>query len=325
MRHLIDKKTGIVKNPALLVGYETSDDAGVYQLSDEMALVQTLDFFTPVVDDPFAFGQIAAANALSDVYAMGGRPLTAMNIVCFPCSLDMGILAEILAGGAGKVREAGAEVIGGHTVVDIEPKYGLSVTGVVHPQRVFSNAGARPGDKLVLTKPLGNGITTTARKNDKIDDAGMRESLRYMTMLNKDAASAMQKTGGRSCTDITGFGLLGHGYEMAAASKVRLIIDSGSVPLLDGVEDLARQGIGPGGGMENWLFFQDDVEFADSIPEHLKRILFDPQTSGGLLIAVPERDAEELVTRLRDLGHEKAAVIGEAQECKEGQRRLAVI
>ncbi len=325
LRHLNAKdQERAVKNPNVLVGYDTSDDAGVYQLSEDTALVQTLDFFTPVVDDPYTFGQIAATNALSDVYAMGGRPLTAMNIVCFPCTLDMAILAEILAGGASKVQEAGAEVVGGHTVIDNEPKYGLSLTGIVHPAAVFSNAKAQPGQALVLAKPLGNGIIMTARKADRIDESATQEAVDYMTMLNKDAAAAMQEYGGTACTDVTGFGLLGHGHEMAQASEVRLTIDSSSVPLLDGALELAQMGVGPGGGMENWLFFQDNVEFANGVQDHVKRVLFDPQTSGGLLITVPEANAEALVAQLHSFGYGKAAIIGVVNECSSGSCRVRV-
>ncbi|AZR74858.1 selenide, water dikinase SelD [Anoxybacter fermentans] len=284
----------------LIVGPDTADDAGVFILNEEMALIQTLDYFTPIVDDPYTFGQIAAANALSDVYAMGGYPITALNIVGFsPKKLPLEVLAQILAGGADKVAEAGACIAGGHTIDDPEPKYGLSVAGLVHPKKVLTNAGAKVGDKLVLTKPLGIGIITTAIKKGLASDDVIEEAVEVMTTLNKDSAEAMQEVGVNACTDITGFGLLGHAYEMAKASDVGIRIYKDKVPVLPATYEYALQNVFPGGTRANLKYLADKVEFAEGISEMEQLILSDAITSGGLLISVPEERVEELITALK--------------------------
>ncbi|HHV63390.1 MAG TPA: selenide, water dikinase SelD [Firmicutes bacterium] len=301
-------------DPNVLVGFETSDDAGVYRLSSDLAIVQTVDFFTPIVDDPYVFGQIAAANALSDVYAMGARPVTAMNVVCFPCSAGMDMLAEIIEGGADKVREAGVALIGGHTVTDNEPKYGLSVTGLVHPARIITNSSSKPGDVLILTKPLGTGILTTAFKFDKIGEEDLAGAVRIMRTLNKAASEAMQAVGVNACTDITGFGLIGHSCEMARASGVQFLIEAHNVPVLPMASELAGRDILPGGARENMLYFQEWADVSSGVPTALRAVLFDPQTSGGLLISVPAAKAELLVSSLRQAGVEDPRIIGEVVE-----------
>ena len=301
------------KDPNLLVGRETSDDAGVYRLSAELALVQTVDFITPVVNDPYDFGRIAAANALSDVYAMGGRPLTAMNIVCFPVKdMDKEVLREILRGGLSKVHEAGAALVGGHSVEDPEIKYGLSVTGVVHPDRVLTNAGAKPGDAFILTKPLGTGILATAIKAGLASDEVQRQAIEAMAMLNKKAAEIMGSYSVNSCTDITGFGLLGHALEIATASKVVITLYAERVPLLPEVLDSVRMGLLPAGSFANRNFCTSRVRQVRSIDPMLLDILADAQTSGGLLICLPEQNARDLTGDLRAHGVPCAAVIGRA-------------
>lgn len=306
-------------HPDLLVGLETSDDAGVFRLNDEMALVQTVDFFTPIVDDPYAFGQVAAANALSDVYAMGGKPLTVLNIVAFPIStLDKSILADILRGAADKVREAGATLLGGHSIDDPEPKFGLAVTGLVHPERVQKNAGAQVGDRLIITKPIGVGIMTTALKNQKLTDAEIDRVTQVMTTLNKTAAEVMADYRVHGCTDVTGFGLMGHAMEMAKGSGVGLRIDSERVPFLGRVRELAEQGTVPGGTKNNFKHVQDHVKFDDRLDEIARWMLCDATTSGGLLIAVHPEDEVSLLDSLIQAGVE-AAVIGEAVAEHQGE------
>ena len=301
------------EDPNLLVGRETSDDAGVYRLSDEVALVQTVDFITPVVNDPYDFGRIAAANALSDVYAMGGRPLTAMNIVCFPVKeMDKEVLREILRGGLEKVHEAGAALVGGHSVEDPEIKYGLSVTGVVHPDRVLTNAGARPGDAFILTKPLGTGILATAIKAGLVSDEVQRRAVEVMAMLNKKAAEVMGSYPVSCCTDITGFGLLGHALEIATASKVVITLYAERVPLLPEVLDSVRMGLLPAGSFANRNFCTGRVRQVRSIDPMLLDILADAQTSGGLLISLPETRSRDLTDDLRAHGVPYAAIIGRA-------------
>ncbi len=301
------------EDPNLLVGRETSDDAGVYRLSDEVALVQTVDFITPVVNDPYDFGRIAAANALSDVYAMGGRPLTAMNIVCFPVKeMDKEVLREILRGGLEKVHEAGAALVGGHSVEDPEIKYGLSVTGVVHPDRVLTNAGARPGDAFILTKPLGTGILATAIKAGLVSDEVQRRAVEVMAMLNKKAAEVMGSYPVSCCTDITGFGLLGHALEIATASKVVITLYAERVPLLPGVLDSVRMGLLPAGSFANRNFCTGRVRQVRNIDPMLLDILADAQTSGGLLISLPEKSARDLTDDLRAHGVPYAGIIGRA-------------
>lgn len=299
---------------------ERAEDAGVYKLTDDMAIVQTLDFFTPIVDDPYAFGQIAAANALSDVYAMGGKPLTAMNIVCFPQkTMAISILKDILVGGLDKMHEAGVILIGGHSVEDDELKYGLSVMGTIHPARVVLNTGARAGDRLILTKPLGTGIISTAIKGALVGEEAVAKITKSMSTLNQKASELMQATGVNACTDITGFGLLGHAAEMIEGSGVGMIIDSAAVPFFPEAKELAEMGMIPGGLHRNREFRTDMVEMAQGIPRYLADILFDPQTSGGLLISVPKRKATELLDRMHQAGISEAAIIGEVVAKPKGR------
>ena len=291
----------------------------MYRLTDEIALIQTLDFFTPIVDDPYDFGRIAAANSLSDVYAMGGRPLTAMNIVCFPIKdMDGSVLRSILEGGLETVERAGAVLVGGHSVEDPELKYGLSVTGTVHPRDLLTNAGARPGDLLVLTKPLGTGILATALKAELLDRDLTGQITEMMAALNKDAAEAMTEVGANACTDITGFGLLGHCLEMAAASSVSMKIYSGKVPLIPQARAFASMGLIPGGGYANRKFCAKDLELDPSVEPILVDIMCDPQTSGGLLISVSREKAPLLVQRLSEKKSPAAHIIGEVVEEKPG-------
>ena len=291
---------------------ERAEDASVYKLTDELAIIQTLDFFTPIVDDPYSFGQIAAANALSDVYAMGGKPLTAMNIVCFPINtMAISILKEIMAGGADKIHEAGAILVGGHSVEDSELKYGLSITGTIHPTKVILNSGAKRGDRLILTKPLGTGIISTALKNKVASDKAVAQIIKNMTTLNQKASEIMQEIGVTACTDITGFGLLGHASEMIEGAGIGLSINSAAVPVFPEVKELAEMGMIPGGLGRNREFRQNMVEIAKAVPDYLADTLFDPQTSGGLLISVPEQKAAALVERMHKEGVEAAAIIGE--------------
>jgi selenide,water dikinase len=298
-------------DPRVLVGTETADDAGVYKLDERIALVQTVDFFTPVVDDPYTFGQIAAANALSDVYAMGGTPVTALNIVGFPfCSLPGEILAQILAGGQAKAVEAGVAIIGGHTIQDKEPKYGLAVTGVISPEAIYTNAQAQIGDYLVLTKSIGTGVVNTAEKAGMATEEAMTEAITNMTMLNLHAAQAMCDVGCHSCTDITGFGLIGHTYEMAAGSKVAIELYAHAIPIITGALDFASMGLVPGGAYANRTALQEYVAWEKHIPQELQDLLYDPQTSGGLLIAVGPEKLDLLLAALRDKNVLSAAVVG---------------
>ncbi len=299
-------------DPRLLVGLDTSDDAGVYQLTEDIALVQTLDFFTPIVDEPYWFGQIAAANALSDVFAMGGKPLTALNIVGFPISkLDPAILTDILRGAADKIAEAGATLLGGHSIDDPEPKFGLSVTGTVHPKRVLTNAGAKPGDVLILTKPIGVGIQTTAIKRDMLAPEQTELVMSIMATLNKAAAETALSYSVNACTDVTGFGLMGHALEMAEGSKVGIRVRQADVPVLPGTRELARQGVIPGGSKSNFRWVADRVEYAEELDEIDRLILCDAVTSGGLLISVPASEAAELLASLRRRGIEWARIIAD--------------
>ncbi len=307
-------------DPRLLVGVETSDDAGVYQLTDELALVQTLDFFTPIVDDPYWFGQIAAANALSDVFAMGGKPLTALNIVGFPITkLDPGILTEILRGAAEKIAEAGAALVGGHSIDDPEPKFGLSVTGTVHPKRVLTNTGAKPGDVLILTKPIGVGIQTTGIKRDALTPEQTKTVMSIMATLNKQAAECMSAFPVHACTDVTGFGLMGHSLEMAEGSQAGIRIYAKSVPVLPGTRELAEQGIVPGGSKSNARWVANRVSYAEELDEIERLILCDAVTSGGLLISLPRDKAEELISSLHQNGVIWASIIGEVVAEHPGQ------
>ncbi|MDR0267492.1 selenide, water dikinase SelD [Paenibacillus sp.] len=298
-------------NPNLLVGLDTSDDAGVYKLTDDLALVQTLDFFTPIVDDPYSFGQIAAANAISDIYAMGGKPLTVLNIVAFPIStLDKRILTAILRGAADKVKEAGATLVGGHSIDDKEPKFGLSVTGLVHPDKVRSNAGAKAGDKIILTKPIGVGIMTTSIKKGQLTPEEITRVIQVMSTLNKKAAEVMDGYDVHACTDVTGFGLMGHSLEMAKGSGVEIRIRKDYVPVLPRVRELAEQGFVPGGSKNNYDHVKDDVHFPEQMDQVDRYILCDAVTSGGLLISVSSGEADALLQELVDAGVE-AKMIGE--------------
>jgi selenide,water dikinase len=296
-----------------LVGLDTSDDAAVYKIDEDKAVILTTDFFTPVVDDPYTYGQIAAANSLSDVYAMGGRPVTAMNIVCFPTCLSMDILKEILRGGADKVAEAGAIVVGGHSVQDDEPKFGLSVMGMVHPKKVAANSGAKPGDMLILTKPIGVGILNTAIKADLVEEAVIQKAVQCMSYLNKDACEAMVQVGVNGCTDITGFGLLGHAYEMAEASNTSIELWSDYIPIIRESIEFAKMGIIPAGTYNNEGYLKGHISFADSIPQEIRDIMYDPQTSGGLLISVPEERSELLMQELRKRNKLDFNIIGKVK------------
>lgn len=290
LTHVVRPLTGIFgpSVPDLLVGLDAADDAAVYRLNDEQAIVATTDFFPPVVDDPYTFGAIAAANALSDIYAMGGDPLFCLNLVAFPDNLDPAILTEIMRGGAEKVREAGAVIAGGHTVTDDEPKYGLAAIGTIHPQRIFTKGGARPGDVLILTKSLGTGVITTALKNEGVREADLQAAVTSMTTLNGAASRALRSLAGdvHACTDITGFGLLGHAYEMASQSGVHLDITLSALPWLPGARDYAAAGYVPGGTGRNAEYLRVHVTLGPAVSETDRQLLFDPQTSGGLFAAI---------------------------------------
>jgi len=290
-------------DPNVLIGFDSADDAGVYLIAPDLALVQTVDFFTPIVDDPFTFGQIAAANSLSDVYAMGGRPVSALSIVGFPnTGRDLEILEQILLGGHAKMQEANCTVIGGHSIGDDEIKFGYAVTGVVDPKRVLANRGAQAGDRLVLTKRLGTGIIATALKRQNASPAAMSAAIESMLTLNRAAGEVAREFTVHAATDVTGFGLLGHAREMALASKVSLMIEQDSVEFLPEAANLSRQGFIPGGLKKNAKFLEGCVEFADGIPPEKKNLFFDPQTSGGLLLAVRAAEAPSLVEKLRARG-----------------------
>lgn len=309
-----------MRDPNIIVGMETGDDAGVYRLSDGLAVIQTVDFITPIVDDPFTFGQIAAANALSDVYAMGGRPVTAMNVVCFPVgSQAISVLQDILRGGLDKLREAGVALLGGHSVEDQELKYGLSVTGVVHPSRVIAKDTARVGDRLILTKPIGTGILTTALKGGVADAEAVEPAVRSMIALNRRAAELMVDTGVNACTDITGFGLLGHARGMAGKGRYGIEIRFSAVPVFEGVREFAEMGLVPAGTRRNLEFHRGAVDTDSSIGDESLDILFDAQTSGGLLISVPVERAESLLKLLQGNGMQSAAIIGEIVDEPRGK------
>jgi selenide,water dikinase len=302
------------------MGMERAEDAGVYKLRDDLAVIQTVDFFTPIVDDPSTFGQIAVVNALSDIYAKGGRPLTAMNIVCFPVkTMDISILREILTGGLEKMREAGVVLVGGHSVEDSELKYGLSVTGVIHPDRVIMNNGARGGDKLILTKPLGTGIISTALKGGEASEQAVAKSVSSMATLNKKASELMLTVDVHACTDITGFGLLGHACEMIEGTDVGMIIHSDAVPYFPEAKEYAEMGMVPGGTARNRDFRLKMVEIDKNLSKVMVDILFDPQTSGGLLMSVPAADAEPLLEKMRREGIKEASIIGEVVAKPKGR------
>ena len=295
----------------MIVGFETSDDAGVYRLSDDVALIQTLDFFTPIVDSPFDFGAIAAANALSDVYAMGGTPITAMNIVCFPSEeLPESILKETLGGGLSKLHEADALLVGGHSVEDNEFKYGLSVTGVARPDAILANKNSIEGDRLILTKPIGIGVLSTAIKGKLADEKSIRRLIQVASALNKYAAEIILKYAPHACTDITGFGLAGHLLEMARASKKTFILYADEIPLIEGVYNLAAMGLFPAGAYNNKKFCENSVSIAPALDPIIADLFFDPQTSGGLVVSLSEANARTCLTALIDQGIE-AKIVGE--------------
>jgi len=310
-------------HPDLLVGMETADDAGVFRLTPEIALIQTLDFFTPIVNDPYTFGQIAAANALSDVYAMGGRPLTAMNIVCYPSkTVPKEVLQAILAGGLDKIHEAGSLLVGGHSVDDVELKYGLSVTGIVHPDRVLTNSGAQVGDRLILTKPLGTGIIATAMKGRLASPAAEAAAVQVMVALNKAAAECLEGLNVHAITDITGFGLLGHALEMAVASRVELTLFAAEVPVLEAAREYAALGLVPAGSFANRNFCARSLVIDPRLDLALLDIFSDAQTNGGLLIAIAAEEAETLIKRLQGVGVRAATLIGEISASGSGTIRL---
>jgi len=304
-----------MKDRALLVGTESSDDAAVYKLTEDIALIETLDFFTPVVDDPYTFGQIAAANSLSDIYAMGGEPKVALNIVCFPACLPIDVLSHILRGGADKVIEAGAVVVGGHTVDDNEPKYGLSVTGIVNPNKILKNNTAKEGDLLILTKPVGIGIINTAIKGELASPEAYKKAVHVMTTLNKYAFLKVKDLDINSCTDVTGFGLMGHLYEMAAGSMHSINIYKNRVPVISEAIEYAKMGLVPAGTYKNKSYLDGKYSLS-GVEEYMEDILFDPQTSGGLILSMSEIDAMKAMAALKELDL-KSAIIGEVTALKD--------
>lgn len=302
----------VIPDQNVIRGMESLDDAGVYRLSDDLAIIQTIDFFTPVVDDPYDFGRIAAANALSDVYAMGGKPLTAMNMVCFPTKqMDISILKDILRGGMDKMSEAGVTLLGGHSIDDAELKYGLSVTGTVHPKRLVTNSGAKVGDRLILTKPLGTGIINTALKAGEVNEEIVAKVTKCMASLNKKASELMQEVEVHACTDVTGFGFLGHTCQLAQNSQVGIKVHVDYVPFFPEAEEFAKMGFCPAGLYRNREFYSGMVDFSRQVPDYMKDILFDPQTSGGLLISLAPEAAEFLMDRLKEAEIQNTAIIGE--------------
>ncbi len=306
LRHL-----PIPEDPDILVNIDTHDDAGVYRISEDLAIVFTTDFFPPVCSDPYVFGQIAAANSISDVYAMGGKPVLALNIIMFPSSkLSAGVYGQILKGGYDKAREAGVKIIGGHTIDDTPPKYGLAVVGFAHPEKLTTNAGARPGDSLILTKPIGSGIILAGHRLGMTTDDNLREGLEYMKLLNKSGAEVMEKYSITGATDITGFGLAGHTLKMARASNVSIEIRMKTVPLLSGSLKLVNEGCIPGASFTNLDYSETDTAFSRDLNYDLKMIAFDAQTSGGLLISVPNARAEEMLVELKMSGLARSAIIG---------------
>ncbi len=285
-------------DPNLLIGFETNDDACVYKINDSVVAIQTVDFFPPMVDDPFIFGQIAASNALSDIYAMGGNPTVAMNLMCFPSCLDITVMQTILEGGYSKVLEAGAVIAGGHSISDPTPKYGLCVTGFAHPNDILKNSSAQIGDVLILTKPLGIGIMTTASKAQILTDAQLKITTDIMVTLNKYAKEAMYGLEVHACTDVTGFSMIGHAYEMASGSNKTIEIYTASVPKIEGALDFAAMGILPEGMYNNLDYLEDKVIYKNNLPQNMKDFIFDPQTSGGLLISISEKDAKVYLNRM---------------------------
>lgn len=313
-------------HPNLLVGVETSDDAAIYKISETQAVIQTLDFFTPVVDDPYTYGQIAATNALSDVYAMGGQPLLALNIVAFPSQLDPSILGEILKGGADKVMEAGAVLAGGHSISDDEPKYGLSVMGMVNLEDVLTNVGLTPGDVLILTKPIGTGILNTCLKEGLVSESDYEGLIASMTTLNRFGIEAAKAAGVKlkACTDVTGFGLLGHLKEMLGDSPVDIELDFSQIPVLSGAIAFAQIGLIPAGTYRNSAYVKGRVEFSEALPDYAMDILFDPQTSGGLILAVDKADAQSLLNALENMSQLPFALVGEVKTASESVGKIRV-
>lgn len=306
------------KDDRLMVGVETADDAAVYRVSDEVALIQTVDFFPPMVDDPFTFGQIAAANALSDVYAMGGEPRLALNVVAFPNCLGAEVLGEILAGGASKVKEAGAVLAGGHSINDEEPKYGLCVSGFVKPDRIWKNGGARTGDVLLLTKPLGVGLINTAVKAGMASEEAERKAVESMSCLNKLAMEVLREVEVHSCTDVTGFGLTGHALETARASGKSLVIQTDKLEVLPDALFYASMGLVPEGTYRNKAFNKKDVRLEEQVDEAMEDLVFDPQTSGGLLVSLKREDAENVLVRLAEAGYPlKAGIVGAVMDLQD--------
>ena len=316
LSEIVKEFAGAAKSdPNLIVGFETSDDAGVYRLTDDLALVQTVDYITPVVDDPYLFGQVAASNSLSDVYAMGGRPLTAMNLCNFPArGIEKADLRRILQGGYSKIQEAGATLVGGHTVRDDELKFGLSVTGLIDPKRVMTNTGARPGDALVLTKPIGTGVIITGSRRGVTSEETLNKAVRWMAALNKDACEAMLEFDPHACTDVTGFGFSGHAVGIARGSDVKMRVRFDALPKYDESLDLIGKGIATSMTASNLQAVKEHLTFSGTFTEEETWLIVDPQTSGGLLISLPEDQAPRLVDRLRAKGNEVATVIGEVVE-----------
>ncbi len=315
----------VISDPNLLVGISTGDDAAVYKMNDSLAIISTVDFFPPIVDDPFKFGEIAATNALSDVYAMGGKPIIALNIVGFPVGLPHEILGEILSGGASKAEEAGVLIVGGHTVDDAEPKYGMSVTGVVHPGAQVTNAGAQPGDVLVLTKPIGTGIITTAGKQERVSADTLDRAVAVMSELNSKASEAMMSVGVHACVDVTGFGLLGHLRLITQASGVSAQVSMKNIPVIEGVNELLALGIAPGGTHRNLESLEGVVDWHAEVTEQHQILLADAQTSGGLLIAIKPEKVDKLLEALADAGVATRAVIGEIQKTDDQKAAITVV
>ncbi|MEG2775528.1 MAG: selenide, water dikinase SelD [Acetivibrio sp.] len=314
--HGVLEKLPKFENPNLIIGFDTSDDACVYKINEDTVAIQTVDFFPPMVDDPYTFGQIAAANALSDVYAMGGNPATAMNLMCFPSCLDIEIMQSILEGGYSKVAEAGAVIAGGHTISDPTPKYGLCVTGFAHPKEILTNSNAKVGDVLILTKPIGLGIMNTAAKAELLSQEQINKISTIMTTLNKYGKECMKDLSVHSCTDVTGFSLTGHSFEMADGSHTTIELYTQDIPKIEEALDFASMGIIPEGMYNNLDYLSDKFTCKNTLPQNLKDLLLDPQTSGGLLISLPEKDAKEFLSRMEQYSP-WSRIIGQVVERKE--------
>ncbi len=306
------------EDPNILVDIDTHDDAGVYKVNDDLALVLTTDFFPPVCSDPYEFGEIAAANSISDVYAMGGDPVLALNIMMFPSAkLPMEVYAEILKGGFSKATEAGVRIIGGHTIDDYPPKYGLAVVGYIHPKKIITNAGAEAGDVLILTKPIGTGVILAGHRLQMASEKDLNEAKRLMKLLNKSGAGVMKKYSVKAATDITGFGLAGHALKMAKASKVSITLNMNAVPVIGNSYELSNEGCIPGASFRNLDYAEKDIEFAIDLDYNLKMLAFDAQTSGGLLFAAPEEKAKDIVNDLKKAGLLDSVIIGNVSNMKE--------